>query len=273
MKDLAGKAAFVTGGASGIGLGLARGLAAAGMRVMIADIEFEPLQAAVARLRDGGADVRGVECDVTSAESVERATGAAIEAFGMIHVICNNAGVGGSSGTDAISLQDWRWVIDVNLMGVVHGVRALLPHIKSHGEGGHVVNTASMAGFLPGIGFGPYTATKYAVVGLSEALALELEPHGIGVSVLCPGWVKTRITESRRNWPRAYGPPPQPRSGPQAQERARLVLSGMQPDDVAALVLQAIDKNELYVFTHPELRPAIESRFARVLAAYPKSEL
>jgi NAD(P)-dependent dehydrogenase (short-subunit alcohol dehydrogenase family) len=272
MKELSGKAAFVTGGASGIGLALTRALAAAGMGVMIADIEAEPLHAIVASFKGSGADVRGVECDVSSAESVEGAAAAAIEAFGKVHVICNNAGVAGSSGTDAISLKDWRWVIDVNLMGVVHGVRALLPHVKSHGEGGHVVNTASMAGFVPEIGFGPYTATKYALVGLSEALAVELAPHGIGVSVLCPGWVKTRIIESRRNWPKAYGPPPQPRSSSQAQQTARLVQNGMEPDDVAALVLQAIDKSELYVFTHADFRPAVENRFARVLAAYPKPE-
>src|SRR5262249_8036134 len=158
-----GKAAFVTGGASGIGRALARGLAVAGMRVMIADIEAEPLRAVVADLKDSGADIHGVECDVTSYESVERAANAAIDAFGKVHVVCNNAGVGGGSGADAISLKEWRWVIDVNLMGVVHGVRALVPHIKSHREPGHVVNTASMAGFLPAVGFGAYTATKYAV--------------------------------------------------------------------------------------------------------------
>ena len=119
-----------------------------------------------------------------------------------MHVLCNNAGVSGARGADNISLQDWRWTIDVNLMGGVHGLKAFLPLLRSHGEGGHVVNTASMAGFLA-FGFGAYAATKFAVVGISEALAMELEPQGIGVSVLCPGWVATHITESRRNLPKA----------------------------------------------------------------------
>jgi NAD(P)-dependent dehydrogenase (short-subunit alcohol dehydrogenase family) len=271
MEDLTGKAAFVTGGASGIGRALARRLVAAGMRVMVADVEAEPLHVVVADLKDGGADVRGVECDVTSYESVERAANAAIDAFGKVHVVCNNAGVSSSSGTDAISLQEWRWVIDVNLMGVVHGVRALVPHIKSHGEAGHVVNTASMAGFLPAVGFGAYTASKYAVVGLSEALAVELAPHGIGVSVLCPGGVPTRIAESRRNWPTTYGQPPQSRLGPQTQQSFR-TGEGVEPDEVANQVLLAIRTNDLYVFTHPSWRPAVEDRFARVLTAYPKHE-
>jgi len=269
MMDFHGKAAFVTGGASGIGLGLGHALAEAGARVMLADIEEKALNDAVQSFQGGNLpEVRGIVCDVRDDHAVERAAQATIEAFGKVHIVCNNAGVTGSVGTDDIDLQSWRWVIDVNLMGVVHGVRAFLPHLKSHGEGGHIVNTASMAGFLAGTGFGPYTATKFAVVGISEALQVELAPEGIGVSVLCPGWVKTRITESRRNWPKEYGAPPAPRTGPRAERIAELVRTGMEPRAVAALVLNAVRNNELYIFTHPEMRPPLEARVEKFLAAY-----
>ena len=153
MRDLGGKTAFVTGGASGIGLAMGRAFAEAGMRVMLADIEAKPLELAVAAFKGNLAEVRGVECDVRDYAGVERAAQATIDAFSKVHVLCNNAGVSGARGADNISLQDWRWTIDVNLMGVVHGVKAFLPLLQSHGEGGHIVNTASMAGFLP-FGFG-----------------------------------------------------------------------------------------------------------------------
>ena len=266
MREFAGKTAFVTGGASGIGLSLGYAFAEAGMHVMLADIEAEPLEQAVAAFKSNLPEVRGVVCDVRDYAAVERAAQMTLEAFGKVHVVCNNAGVSSASGAENISLQDWRWVIDINLMGVVHGVKAFLPLLKMHGEGGHIDNTASMAGFLPGTGFGAYTATKFAVVGISEALATELEPQGIGVSVLCPGWVATLITESRRNWPKDYGAPPP--SGPMAEQFAELVRNGMAPSEVAALVLKAVQNNELYIFTHPHMRPPLEKRVDRFLAAY-----
>jgi NAD(P)-dependent dehydrogenase (short-subunit alcohol dehydrogenase family) len=271
MRDLAGKTAFVTGGASGIGLAMGRGFAEAGAKVMLADIEAAALDRAVASFTGNLPEVRGVQCDVRDPAAVERAARATIEEFGKVHIVCNNAGVGGTAGADRINLNDWRWVVDINLMGVVHGVRSFLPLIKSHGEGGHIVNTASMAGFLVGTGFGAYTATKFAVVGISEALQMELEPHGIGVSVLCPGWVNTRITESRRNWPKdEYGEPPPRIESPLAAQIAELVKNGMPPSAVAELVLNAVRNNELYVFTHPHMRPPLEKRVANFLAAYRK---
>jgi NAD(P)-dependent dehydrogenase (short-subunit alcohol dehydrogenase family) len=180
MRELAGKTAFVTGGASGIGFALARVFAEAGMNVMLADIEAHALAAAVESLRDLGRNVRGVACDVTDSVSVERAAEASYEAFGNVHIVCNNAGVGGGSGIDDISLDTWRWVLDVNLMGVLHGIRTFLPHIRAHGEGGHIVNTASMAGMNSGLGFSPYSASKFAVVNMSEGLAMQVAPLGIG---------------------------------------------------------------------------------------------
>jgi NAD(P)-dependent dehydrogenase (short-subunit alcohol dehydrogenase family) len=275
MRDFAGKTAFVTGGASGIGLALGRAFAEAGMKVMLADIETDALATAVKNLHNFAPDVRGVLCDVTDPKNVERAAEAAYEAFGNVHVVCNNAGVGGGSGIDDISLDDWRWVLDVNLMGVVHGICTFLPHIRAHGEGGHFVNTASMAGMISGLGFSPYGASKFAVVTMSEGLAMQLKPLGIGVSVLCPGFVRTGIAESGRNRPQRYGPRriPDPASwaGALAAQLANLAQSGIDPADVARRVLAAIRDDELYVFTHPEMRAEMAERFAAILAAMDKA--
>src|SRR5580700_2013643 len=195
MREFAGKTAFVTGGASGIGLALGRAFAQAGMKVMLADIEADALAAAVKSLDNFAPDIRGAICDVADPASVERAANAAFGAFGKVHVVCNNAGVAAGGGIDNISLDNWRWVLDVNLMGVVHGIRTFLPHIRAHGEGGHIVNTASRAGMKSGMGFSPYSASKFAVVNMSEGLVLQVKPLGIGVTVLCPGFVRTRISE------------------------------------------------------------------------------
>ncbi len=273
MYQLAGKTAFITGGASGIGLALGRAFAQARMKVMLADIEAAALEAAVKDLSKDGADVRGVVCDVADPISVERAADACYEAFGNVHVVCNNAGVGGGSGIDHISLDTWRWVLDVNLMGVLHGIRTFLPHIRAHGEGGHIVNTASMAGMNSGLGFSAYSASKFAVVNISEGLAKQLAPLGIGVTVLCPGYVRTRIWESNRNRQERYGPPerPDPASpaGLFAAQLAELGRAGLDPSDVAAQVLTAISENELYVFPHhsSQWRAELEERFDAILAA------
>jgi NAD(P)-dependent dehydrogenase (short-subunit alcohol dehydrogenase family) len=277
MRQLAGKTAFVTGGASGIGFALGRAFAEAGMKVMLSDIETDALAAAVERLSDFAPDVRGVTCDVTDPVSVQHAAEASHVAFGNVHVVCNNAGVGGGSGIDDISLDTWRWVLDVNLMGVLHGIRTFLPHIRTHGEGGHIVNTASMAGMNSGLGFSPYAASKFAVVNMSEGLALQLKPLGVGVTVLCPGFVRTRISESGRNRPERYGPSrtPDPASaaGRLAAQLAEHGRSGLDPSDVAAQVLAAIREEELYVFTHhsPDWRAELEERFAVILAAMDKA--
>jgi len=277
MRELAGKTAFVTGGASGIGLALGRAFAEAGMNVMLADIEAEALEAAVANLSQVGPAVSGVQCDVADAESVERAAKASLEAFEKVHVVCNNAGVAAGGGVDAISLKSWRWVIDVNLMGVLHGVRAFLPHMRAHGEGGHFVNTASMAGMNSGMGFSPYSASKFAVVNMSEGLASQLKPLGIGVSVLCPGFVRTRISESGRTRQERYGPNVIPDAASPAgvfgQQIAALVQAGIDPADVAAQVLDAVRADQLYVFTHhdPAWRAELEARFSSILDAMDKA--
>ena len=271
MRELAGKTAFVTGGAAGIGLALGRAFAQAGMKVMLADIETDALQAAVKSLQEISPDISGTICDVADAASVERAAQASFDAFGRVHVVCNNAGVAAGGGIDHISLDNWRWVIDVNLMGVLHGIKSFLPHIRAHGEGGHIVNTASMAGMQGGLGFSPYGASKFAVVSMSEGLSLQLKPHGIGVSVLCPSYVRTRIGESGRNRPARYGQsqPLDPASPAAAlvAEIARNIDAGLEPDAVAARVLTAIRDDELYIFTHPGMRAEVEGRFGAILAA------
>jgi NAD(P)-dependent dehydrogenase (short-subunit alcohol dehydrogenase family) len=277
MQELAGRTVFVTGAASGIGLALSRAFAQAGMKVMLADIETKALSAAIENLHDFGPNVCGVACDVTDPASVERAAKVSYEAFGNVHVVCNNAGVGGGSGIDAISLDTWRWVIDVNLMGVLHGIRTFLPHIRAHGEGGYIVNTASMAGMNSGLGFSAYSASKFAVVNMSEGLAKQLASLGIGVTVLCPGFVRTRIWESGRNRPERYGamqtPSPTSAAGKLRARLTELGQTGLDPADVAAQVLAAIRENELYVFTHTgaDWRAELEERFAAILEAMDKA--
>jgi NAD(P)-dependent dehydrogenase (short-subunit alcohol dehydrogenase family) len=271
MQELTGKTAFVTGGASGIGLALGQAFAQAGMNVMLADIEADALGEAAASLDGPGAKVGTVACDVADPESVGRAARATIEAFGNVHVVCNNAGVAAAGGIDAISLDNWRWVLDVNLMGVLHGVRSFLPHMRAHGEGGHFVNTASMAGMNGGLGFSPYVASKFAVVGMSEGLAMQLQPHGIGVTVLCPHFVRTGIGASGRNRQPRYGEGPTLEPGSAAAdllaELARRIEAGLEPAEVAARVLSAVRNNELYVFTHANMREQVEDRFAAILQA------
>lgn len=248
------------------------------MKVMIADVETNALAAAIESLRRfGSPDIQGITCDVADPTSVEQAAQAAYRAFGNVHLVCNNAGVAGGSGIDDISLDTWRWVLDVNLMGVIHGIRTFLPHIRSHGEGGHFVNTASMAGLNSGLGFSPYSASKFAVVNVSEGLANQLIPLGIGVTVVCPGFVRTRIADSARNRPARYGsmPKPDPASsaGRLAARQAELGQTGLDPMTVAAQVLTAVRENELYVFTHAgnEWRTELEERFDAILKAMDKA--
>ena len=238
-------------------------------KVMLADIEKTALDASVTSLSGSGREIQGIVCVVADPTSVDAAAEATFSAFGKVHILCNNAGV----GARGISLDDWRWVIDVNLMGVVNGVRAFLPHMRAHGEDGHIVNTSSIAGMAnTRQGFAPYPATKYAVVGMSEGLAAELKPFGIGVSILCPGFVRTNILESARNRAERYGPTtPLDTTTPRYAQFAERVRTGMDPAEVARRVLAAIRDDELYVFTHPEMRGVVEERFRAILAAFDRA--
>lgn len=269
-RDFEGQVAFITGGASGIGFGIAKAFAANGMKVMLADIEEDTLAKAVAELRKTNAAVEGVLCDVSDLGAVQTAAKKTIEAFGKVHVIVNNAGVGGGGGpTGTIPIEDWKWTVDVNLMGVVHGCETFVPLMKEHGEGGYIVNTASLAGQTGAAGMGPYNATKFAVVGYTESMNAELEPQGINAAALCPGFVSTNINTSGRNHPDA-------KKAKAALERQAgpidaLIEGGMSVDTVGQWVLESMEDEELYIFTHPNMRQGIDNRIERLTAAYDKA--
>ncbi len=271
MKDFEGKVAFVTGAASGIGLGITRAFVAKGMKVMMADIEQEPLESAAATLRESGADVATVVCDVADLDAVRAAAEKTLSTFGKVHIIVNNAGVGGGIGeTGTIPIEDWKWTVDVNLMGVVYGCETFVPLIKQHGEGGYIINTASLAGHVGSVGMGPYNATKFAVVGYSESMNQELAPLGIGVAVLCPAWVNTQITESRRNHPAGDSQPEvQGSVGDNLNsDIGTAIKNGMSVDTVGQWVVESMEQDALYIFTHPNWKGAIEARYSRLLQAY-----
>jgi NAD(P)-dependent dehydrogenase (short-subunit alcohol dehydrogenase family) len=268
MKELVGRTAVVTGAASGIGLALAHRFAAARMKVVLADIEAAPLAAAGEALAATGAQIRAVHTDVADASQVAALADEAERAFGPVHVLCNNAGVGGGGGALwAVSEADWRWTLDVNLWGVIHGVRAFVPRMLAHGEAGHVVNTASMAGLIATPSLGPYTVAKFGVVALSEVLAKDLDLAGakLKVSVLCPGFVKTRIADSHRNRPAAAPRDEVPGEGQMASALRAMVEQGIPPEDVAEQVLAAIRDERFYILTHPETKPAVAVRMKDIL--------
>lgn len=270
MKEFQGRTAFVTGGASGIGLALVEAFLARGMNVALADIEEAARARAAEMLSGHGGRLLPVPCDVADRASVAAARDAAIAAFGPVHLLCNNAGVGTGGRIDTVPPPAWEWLMGVNLMGVIHGLTEFVPHMKAHGEPGHIVNTGSMAGMNGFRGMGPYCASKAAVVSLSEALAAELGGTALGVSVLCPGSVNTWFYESRRNAPAAVPPPPpNSREGRAIAEGRKLTMEhGMPPREVAARVLHGIATGELYIFTHPEMRGMVDDRYARLSAAF-----
>ncbi|MGH3017980.1 MAG: SDR family NAD(P)-dependent oxidoreductase [Gaiellaceae bacterium] len=257
MRDVEGKVAFITGGGSGVGLGMAKAFVAAGMRVAIADIRADHLEAAMAEL-DG--DLHAIQLDVTDREAFARAAEETERVLGNVHVVCNNAGIMLFNDMTEATYQDWDWVFGVNLGGVVNGVVTFVPRIKAHGEGGHVVNTASMAAFVAGPNAGIYTTAKFAVLGLSDSLRWDLLPHGIGVSVVCPGLVNSNIYESAR-------------VTPPDEEFIRILPSlygaGMDPEEIGEKVLRAIRLNQFYVFTHPDHRDELRGIFDEIMAAFP----
>jgi NAD(P)-dependent dehydrogenase (short-subunit alcohol dehydrogenase family) len=274
MQDLKGKVAVITGGASGIGLAMAEAFGREGMSVMLADIESGPLNAAVEELRAKQIRAEGVITDVTSRDSVRKAALETIAKFGKVHLVCNNAGIGAGGLFGTVPERDWDWVIDVNLKGVVYGTETFTPLIRSHGEVGHFVNTASMAGMISPPNMEPYCATKFAVVAMSEGWAAQLAPMGIGVSVLCPGFVRTLIHESWRNKQQKYGGPNETDAGvgETREQAAANVLGGIDPDIVGARVVEGIKGNEMHIFTHREMRAFVEMRFQSILAGFDRAD-
>ncbi|HIM34563.1 MAG TPA: SDR family NAD(P)-dependent oxidoreductase [Pseudomonadales bacterium] len=277
MRNITGKVAFITGGASGMGLAMARSFAAAGMKVAIADIEQDALDRVKAEFDASNAEVITLQVDVTDRAAMEAAADATEAAFDKVHVLVNNAGVAVGGSLDQMSYEDWDWVMGVNLDGVVNGLQAFVQRIKAHGEGGHVVNTASLAGHFAIPGLGIYTATKYAVVGISETLRADLKQHDIGVSVLCPGVVNTNIFDSGRNRPsHLQGETDTAKmvlsedvAGPEQEQRlAEMMAKALDPAVVGDMVLHSIQEDEFYIFSHPEVEPMVSGRAAEVTDAF-----
>ena len=277
MEQVEGKVAFITGGASGIGLGIAKAFTAAGMKAVLVDVRDDHIEQARDWFAEAGrsGDVHLMKLDVTDRQAYAAAADEAERVFGKVHVLCNNAGIGVSAPVSEASWADWDWAIDVNLNGVFNGVHTFLPRIRAHGEGGHIVNTASMGGILQYSRAGVYVTTKFAVVGLSEALHAELRGENIGVSAFCPGGVRTNIREWEKTRPARYpkaeapaagaaGPP----GGFQMSEDVMKTLNEMswQPEQVGEMVLQGVRDDALYIFTSPEFRPGVQERFEAILA-------
>jgi NAD(P)-dependent dehydrogenase (short-subunit alcohol dehydrogenase family) len=272
VDDLRGKVAVVTGAASGIGRAIADRFAAEGMRLVLADVERRVLEQAAAEIAATGAELISLPTDVSSETDVQALAAATFERFGTVHVVCNNAGVGSRGLTiHDLPTQDYEWVFGVNLWGVIHGMRAFLPHLRLHDEG-HIVNTASVSGLYHLPRMGPYNASKAAVIALSETLLFELAAEGshVGVSVVCPSWVRTNISAAVRNIPERLA---WELTGEQAAEMAEYKAKrrAQQPDamdaaDVAGQVVDAIRRQRFYVITHPESTDQMRARFDRIVA-------
>jgi NAD(P)-dependent dehydrogenase (short-subunit alcohol dehydrogenase family) len=266
--DFSGKTAFVTGAANGIGLGICKALARNGANIVLADIERAQLETARRELASFNVRTRAIEVDVSDAAAFERAADEAEAEFGHIHFLFNNAGVSlGTMPLWEMTPAQWEWIFGVNVQGVINGIRILVPRMRSHGEAGHVVNTASIGGLQvnPKLRNGSYAMTKYAIVALSEALALDLEGSAIGASVLCPALVATTLHASSRRRPARLGGPYE-RPGEDVAKTWQ--STGLSADDVGMRVLDAVARSEFFIFTHEEPRAWIEQRHARILEGF-----
>ncbi len=272
MENIQGAVAFITGGASGMGLGMAKVFSQAGMRVVIADIRQEAIDAALRQFPAGNPGVVGVQLDVADRAAYVRAADAAEKAFGKINVLVNNAGVGIVGSLLTATYADWDWGLSVNLGGVINGIQTMLPRIRRHGEGGHIVTTSSMSGIFAAGLAGIYTTAKYAVVGLMESLQPELAPHSIGVSAFCPGLVDTNIGEHEKYLrPAAFSDTTYNQSAAEraAFMREKIFPHGMSPMEIGERVLQGIRRNDLWILTHSEYREGAQQRFDAILASFP----
>jgi NAD(P)-dependent dehydrogenase (short-subunit alcohol dehydrogenase family) len=273
MKDPTGKVAFITGGASGIGLGMAAAFVDAGMKVVIADLRQDHIAAALGQFEGRGQsqNVHAIRLDVTDRAAMAAAAAETERVFGKTHVLVNNAGVGIQGPFKGITYADWDFGLAVMLGGVVNGLQTFLPHIRAHGEGGHIVNTASLAALTPmSAQYVIYVAAKSAVVAISETIRAELAQENIGVSVLCPGPVNTNIHQLSRNRPPQFGVGDAFRATEEAGGNKVPFPSMMEPSQVGAQVLQAVLDDQLYIITHGEWRPMAAARHAAILAAMPE---
>ena len=265
MRDVEGKVAFITAGASGIGYGMTKAFLNAGMKVVVADILQQHLDEVAAEAR-GANNLHLIKVDVSDRAQMEQAAAETEKVFGKVHLLCNNAGVASRGSIEDATYEDWDYVMGVCVGGAINGLVNFLPKIRAHGEGGHIVNTSSMAGMIPVPGFvGTYSTAKFAVRGMSDSLRLALAPHRIGVSVLCPGLVATRAVTGGGVYRKAHDhealeatPPP--------------ITGGMDPLAVGERVLQGIRDNELYIFPHGEFKDEVADYFQRMLDAFPPAE-
>jgi len=269
MKELSGKVAFVTGGGSGIGLGMAKVFTAAGMKVVIADVRQDHLDTAMSHLKSAGTNVHPIALDVTDRAAMARAAEETVRVFGKVHLLCNNAGVSLFGPMDQATYEDWDWVMGVNVDGVINGLQSFVPRIKAHGEGGHVVNTASMAGLIVGPGMGIYSASKFAVLGLTTSLRYDLAPHQIGVSVLCPGFVRSNIHEAVLSRPKSLEHSGYQVTADDIKRLDSVLAVGMDPVQVAEKVLRAVRHNDLFIFPHAEFKEELQQIFGEIIAALP----
>jgi NAD(P)-dependent dehydrogenase (short-subunit alcohol dehydrogenase family) len=278
MKELRGRVAVITGAGSGIGAALARRCADEGMRLVLADVERPAVEGVGEALRRRGAEVVAEVVDVRDAPALERLAVRTWEAFGGCQLLVNNAGVVAYRPIAELEIADWRWILSVNLDGVIHGLHAFVPRMRAQGGPAHIVNTASIAGLMPleSAGLGAYAASKYAVVAISETLRLELAPDGIGVSVVTPGGVATRINEAERNRPqelrrRSAAPPPDLERVAGSRKSHERPETFLEPDAVAERILQGVRDDELYVVTHPSWLPLLRQRHAALESAFERA--
>jgi NAD(P)-dependent dehydrogenase (short-subunit alcohol dehydrogenase family) len=275
MSDYHNKTALISGGAEGIGFSIAMAMGQQGMNIVIGDIDEQQLKKAEQQLSDAGVPVLAMQMDVTDRQQWQNLADAAIERFGKVHMLVNNAGVASAPGSlEATNYEDWRWVLEVNLIGVLQGAEVIVPLIKQHGEGGWVINVASMAG-MAGVPYaGAYTATKVAVVGLSESWKVELARHNIHVTVLCPAFVKTRIHLAGRNRQAEYigkSELPQASRLTDSNPAKELVENGIPSELVGLRVVEALAANEFYIFTHPSHREEMQNRAKAIDEAFERA--
>lgn len=273
LAKVSGKTAFITGGSSGIGLGIARALSAAGMKVVFTYKNEAHRDAALASFPQNNAGVHAIRLDTTDRDAMPRAADEAERRFGNVHLVVNNAGVGIPALLSNVSWQDWDWSMDVNVNGVFNGVRTFLPRMLAHGEGGHMVATSSSAGIVAGT-LGVYATAKFAVVGMMESLRTEMEGRNIGVSVYCPGLVRSSIFDIERNRPAAHGvvsrEPPRPPPLKPGSKPLDIMAVAMDPLEAGRQVLAGIRRNDLYILSHPEFEPVVRQRVTLMLASFPR---
>lgn len=267
MQIQKNQTAVITGAGSGIGRALALLCAARGMRVVVADIEADAAKRTAAAITDNGGQALAIATDVSSDASIAELAERTWSVFGGCQLLCNNAGVSINKPLDICNEADWRWVLDVNLMGVANAITHFLPRMKAQGEQAHIVNTASMLGLASVPEFGPYVASKYAVVGLSEVLQLELAGSNVGISILCPGVVETQIYSSERNRPDSAPPPPKPKED-MSVEFDTAYTRLLQAEQVAEIVLAGVEAERFYILTHPEWLSFFRSRADAIIAAF-----